>query len=177
MSDSKPVRAPNPAFFDHSVIDNLIAVTMELGAELWVQRERMRVIEQLLAEQGVDSYDVTGSGFGAVFARRLAALDSRARLASLQAEPVWSATTLSAPRERLIPKPWTDPDGGALFSTWYRLRDLRYYDDVEQGIPRSRRESAVSEFNTQRLYAAHKGLWLAPESSDLITALQASCSK
>jgi hypothetical protein len=134
-------------------------------------------IVQLLAEQGVDSYDVTGSGFGAVFARRLAALDSRARLASLQAEPVWSATTLSAPRERLIPKPWADPDGGALFSTWYRLRDLRYYDDVEQGIPRSRRESAVSEFNTQRLYAAHKGLWLAPESSDLITALQASCSK
>jgi predicted deacylase len=35
------------------VIDNLIAVTMELGAELWVQRERMRIIEQLLAEQGV----------------------------------------------------------------------------------------------------------------------------
>jgi len=53
MSDSKPVRAPNPAFFDHSVIDNLIAVTMELGAELWVQRERMRVIEQLLSENGV----------------------------------------------------------------------------------------------------------------------------
>ena len=53
MSDSKPVRALNPAFFDHSVIDNLIAVTMELGAELWVQRERMRVIEQLLAEHGV----------------------------------------------------------------------------------------------------------------------------
>jgi hypothetical protein len=40
-----------------------------------------------------------------------------------------------------------------------------------------RRESAVSEFNTQRLYDAHKGLWLAPESSDLIMALQASCSK
>jgi coenzyme F420-reducing hydrogenase delta subunit len=53
MSDSKPVRAPNPAFFDHSMIDNLIAVTMELGAELWVQRERMRVIEQLLSENGV----------------------------------------------------------------------------------------------------------------------------
>ncbi len=35
------------------MIDNLIAVTMELGAELWVQRERMRVIEQLLSENGV----------------------------------------------------------------------------------------------------------------------------
>lgn len=57
MSDSKPVRAPNPAFFDHSVIDNLIAVTMELGAEMWVQRERMRVIEQLLAAGGIVTRD------------------------------------------------------------------------------------------------------------------------
>ena len=48
-----PVPAPEPAFFDNPAIDNLIAVTLELGAELWVQRERMRVIEALLAEKGV----------------------------------------------------------------------------------------------------------------------------
>jgi pimeloyl-ACP methyl ester carboxylesterase len=132
---------------------------------------------RLLTEQGIDAYDVTGSGFGAVFARRLASADSRAQVVSLQAEPLWSATDVGAPRERLVPKPWADPDGGVLFSTWYRLRDLRYYDEIEQGIPRLRRESMVSEFNTQRLYDAHKGLWLAPESSDLIMALQASCSK
>jgi len=54
MSDRKlPTPAPEPAFFDNPAIDNLIAVTMELGAELWVQRERMRVIERLLAERGV----------------------------------------------------------------------------------------------------------------------------
>ena len=134
-------------------------------------------VVRLLTEQGIDAYDVTGSGFGAVFARRLASADSRAQVVSLQAEPLWSATAVGAPRERLVPKPWADPDGGVLFSTWYRLRDLRYYDEIEQGIPRLRRESAVSEFNTQRLYDAHKGLWLAPESSDLIMALQASCSK
>jgi hypothetical protein len=92
----------------------------------------------------------------------------------LQAEPVWSATGVGTTGERLVPKPWADPDGGALFATWYRLRDLRYYDEIAQGIPRSRREGAVSEFDTQRLYAAHKGLWLAPESSDLITLLQAA---
>jgi hypothetical protein len=45
--------APEPAFFDNPAIDNLIAVTMELGAELWVQRERMRNIEKILAEKGV----------------------------------------------------------------------------------------------------------------------------
>ncbi len=48
-----PAPAPEPAFFDNPAIDNLIAVTLELGAELWVQRERMRVIEKLLAEKGV----------------------------------------------------------------------------------------------------------------------------
>jgi hypothetical protein len=45
--------APEPAFFDNPAIDNLIAVTMELGAELWVQREHMRNIEKILAEKGV----------------------------------------------------------------------------------------------------------------------------
>jgi len=54
MSEQKPpVPAPQPAFFDNPAIDNLMAVTMELGAELWVQKERMRVIERLLAERGV----------------------------------------------------------------------------------------------------------------------------
>lgn len=50
---SAPAPAPEPAFFDNPAIDHLIAVTLELGAELWVQRERMRVIEKLLAEKGV----------------------------------------------------------------------------------------------------------------------------
>lgn len=54
MSDHKlPTPSPEPAFFDNPAIDNLIAVTLELGAELWVQKERMRVIERLLAERGV----------------------------------------------------------------------------------------------------------------------------
>jgi hypothetical protein len=48
-----PVPAPQPAFFDDPAIDNLIAVTLELGAELWVQKERLRIVEKLLAEQGV----------------------------------------------------------------------------------------------------------------------------
>ena len=48
-----PQSAPEPAFFDNPAIDNLIAVTLELGAELWVQRERMRVIEKLLGEKGL----------------------------------------------------------------------------------------------------------------------------
>jgi hypothetical protein len=53
MSNLPPKPAPQPAFFEHPVIDNLLAVTLELGAELWVQKERMRVLEAMLAESGV----------------------------------------------------------------------------------------------------------------------------
>ena len=50
---SIPAKSPEPAFFDNPVLDNLITVTLELGAELWVQKERMRIIETLLAQRGV----------------------------------------------------------------------------------------------------------------------------
>ena len=55
MTAAKLTPAPEPAFFDNPAIDNLIAVTLELGAELWVLRERNRVLERLLCEQGVVS--------------------------------------------------------------------------------------------------------------------------
>jgi len=76
MSESKPVPAPNPAFFDHPAIDHLIAVTLELGAELWVHKERARVLERLLAEKGVitadaiDSYASTPEEIAALRAER-----------------------------------------------------------------------------------------------------------
>jgi len=70
MSDQRlPTPAPEPAFFDNPAIDNLIAVTMELGAELWVQRERMRVIERLLAERGVVTADAFAKRLYAAFTR------------------------------------------------------------------------------------------------------------
>ena len=47
-----PKPAPEPAFFDNPAIDNLIAVTLELGGELWVVRERLRLMEQLLTTHG-----------------------------------------------------------------------------------------------------------------------------
>lgn len=53
-----PAPAPEPAFFDNPAIDNLIAVTLELGAELWLQRERMRILEKLLADKGLVAADL-----------------------------------------------------------------------------------------------------------------------
>jgi hypothetical protein len=48
-----PVPSPQPAFFEDPTIDHLVAATLELGAELWVQRERLRAVEALLARHGV----------------------------------------------------------------------------------------------------------------------------
>jgi hypothetical protein len=53
VAQAAPQPAPEPAFFDNPAIDHLIAVTLELGAELWAQRERTRVVEKLLARHGV----------------------------------------------------------------------------------------------------------------------------
>ena len=43
---------PEPTFLENPVLDNLVDVTLALGAELWVQRERMRIVEALLAQHG-----------------------------------------------------------------------------------------------------------------------------
>ncbi|MBL8629872.1 MAG: hypothetical protein JNM81_09605 [Rhodospirillaceae bacterium] len=56
-AEKKPIMDPgdgrNPTYFENPMIDALVSVTMELGAAQWVQHERLRVIEKLLAEKGV----------------------------------------------------------------------------------------------------------------------------
>lgn len=41
-------------FFDSVAIDNLIEAVMELSAELWVTRDRLYVLERVLAEKDID---------------------------------------------------------------------------------------------------------------------------
>lgn len=53
QTPARPAPAPEPAFFQDPTIDHLVAAVLELGAELWVQRERLRVVEKLLARHGV----------------------------------------------------------------------------------------------------------------------------
>jgi hypothetical protein len=42
-----------PYFLPHPVMDQLIDVVLALGAELWVERDRRRIAEKLLAEKGL----------------------------------------------------------------------------------------------------------------------------
>jgi len=123
---------------------------------------------------GIDSYDLFGVGIGAAFARQLAKQHDRAGIVLSERAPAWTVDAARLPRQPLLQKPWADPDGGVLFSSWYRLRDLRYYESLDDGLPRRRWPGADAECDVASLYAAHKGLWLAPECADLVTLLQES---
>ena len=46
-----------PVFLPHPVMDRLLESVMVLSAELWVERDRRRILEQLLAERGILSAD------------------------------------------------------------------------------------------------------------------------
>lgn len=42
-----------PNYFESPVIDNLMTISLELGAAIWVVKDRLRVIEELLAQTGI----------------------------------------------------------------------------------------------------------------------------
>jgi hypothetical protein len=43
----------NPVYFESVVIDNLFNISLELGAAIWVVKDRVRVLEELLEQKGV----------------------------------------------------------------------------------------------------------------------------
>lgn len=43
----------NPAYFENEVIDHLIGIVLELGAQLSVTRDRLTLIEEQLGNKGV----------------------------------------------------------------------------------------------------------------------------
>lgn len=44
----------NPVYFENEVIDHLLGIVLELGAELWTIRDRQAFTEELLREHGID---------------------------------------------------------------------------------------------------------------------------
>ncbi len=45
----------DPTYFENEVIDHLIGIVLELGAQLWVTRDRLAFLEEKLAEAGTIS--------------------------------------------------------------------------------------------------------------------------
>ena len=41
----------NPTYFENEVIDHLIDITLELGAELWVVKDRLAHLEEILSNE------------------------------------------------------------------------------------------------------------------------------
>jgi len=49
------INGPGKAYFDHVVTDNLLDALVELAAEVWTTRDRMAVLEAVLADKGIDA--------------------------------------------------------------------------------------------------------------------------
>ena len=52
-SDFIPADIDKAVFLGNPILDNMMTSLIALGAEVWSNRRRMKVIEALLAEQGV----------------------------------------------------------------------------------------------------------------------------
>ncbi len=48
-----PIAGDNPVYLPDPVLDATVRMVVELAAQVWVDRERLLVVEQLLAERGV----------------------------------------------------------------------------------------------------------------------------
>jgi ubiquinone/menaquinone biosynthesis C-methylase UbiE len=48
-----PPPGEEPAFLPHPLLDQLLEMVLALGAELWVEGDRRRILEKLLAERGI----------------------------------------------------------------------------------------------------------------------------
>ena len=49
------IDGPGKAYFDSVVIDNMMDALVELSAEVWTTRDRLAVLEAVLADKGIDA--------------------------------------------------------------------------------------------------------------------------
>ncbi len=65
-STDKTTPSPNgsadPIYFDNEVIDHLISIVLELGADLWVVKDRAAFLEELVEKQGLSVTEELNKG-------------------------------------------------------------------------------------------------------------------
>ena len=49
------INGPGKAYFDHAVTDNIMDALVELAAEVWITRDRLMVLEAVLADRDIDA--------------------------------------------------------------------------------------------------------------------------
>jgi hypothetical protein len=52
----------NPNYFENEVIDHLLGIVLELGAQFWVVRDRLAMLEEQLAAKGAVSLEDLDQG-------------------------------------------------------------------------------------------------------------------
>lgn len=50
-------KSSRPSFFDESAVDQIVTMMLEMMAELWVVKERVYTLENVLAEAGIPAKD------------------------------------------------------------------------------------------------------------------------
>ncbi len=50
----------NPIYFENEMIDHLVGIVLELGAEMWVLKDRQAFLEELLSNEGKMSLEALG---------------------------------------------------------------------------------------------------------------------
>ena len=53
VPQQKPIRSPRPVYLDDVRLDKLLGAIVELTAQLYLAKDRVRVLEQLLVDKGV----------------------------------------------------------------------------------------------------------------------------
>ena len=48
------INGPGRTYFDDVVVDNIMDALLELSASVWTYRDRLFILEKVLAEQGTD---------------------------------------------------------------------------------------------------------------------------
>lgn len=131
-----------------------------------------RAIAAALDRLGVRRCRVFGAGLGGVLAARLAAVDTRVVEVVAVELPAWARGEADVPTHTVVPAAMRDPEGAALLTSWYRLRERFLYDDAGAARPtlRTPRVEAPGADEVQARFAA---LWIAPESAELAAGIQA----
>lgn len=137
-----------------------------------VEDATVQALRATLDALGVRQCRMHGMGFGAILAERLRAADSRVTAVTGSEMMTWATGEANVPDHDVVPTANRELEGGALFTSWYRVRDRFLYHDVGAQLPRQRtsRVQAPSAAEVHERYAA---LWIGPECAALASSLQA----
>lgn len=62
VQDLPGFKPNNPTYFDNDVIDHLLGIVLDMGAELWVVKDRLAFLEETLEKSGIDVVETLDKG-------------------------------------------------------------------------------------------------------------------